>query len=77
MAHHVPQASNGTTVGQLLAAGPQSVLTTAGQSAEPEGAVRGARIWRSHSTSPLLSLLAMTRRRYSHQVHGFGFTKAA
>ena len=32
------QNSNGTTIGQLLAAGPQSVLTTAGQGEEPEGA---------------------------------------
>lgn len=32
------QNSNGTTIGQLLAAGPQSVLTTAGQGVEPEGA---------------------------------------
>lgn len=30
--------SNGTTIGQLLAAGPQSVMTTAGQRKEPEGA---------------------------------------
>ena len=32
--------SNGTTIGQLLAAGPQSVLTTAGQGEEPEGAIQ-------------------------------------
>jgi hypothetical protein len=39
MANNAAQASNGTTIGQLLAAGPQSLLTTEAQSQEPEGVI--------------------------------------